>query len=383
MSLTKYILKKYFENPHSKEIQSLFVSWLKRKKNNPEIDEALKEMWNEIDIPADNLTHGDLSAIKQRLKMPQPDKHRYKLSRIAIYASASCIILFVISMFTIFKPDKANIERENIFAQLNATQIDSIGEITVIAGNVITIKENDNSIKQTKDGGIIINEKKEVDVNDINTEMIQVIVPKGRRSQVRFNDGTVAWVNSGSKLIYPKKFDDKKRDIYIDGELYLEVAQEAQRPFIVNTQTMNIKVLGTEFNIRSYAEESEKSVVLVEGKVEVESSDKKSKDVLLPNQGIFFKDNLIEKKQVDVNSYICWKDGELRLDGESLRTIFDRLSKCYNINIAYSEKDKNKQYKGRLFLGDSIEEVLNTIAVKVEFTYKKENDTIYIYKKKS
>ncbi|MDR3059860.1 MAG: FecR family protein [Prevotella sp.] len=384
MSKTKSILKKYFENFYSEEVQLHFISWLKRKGDNPEIEETLEEIWNDINVPANNLTHNELNALKEKLGILQSTKklnYRYKLNRIAVYISAACIVLAVL-IFSISRLETTSINRKNIFAQLNATNIDSIKATTIVAGNVVAITEDNDSIKQTKEGGIIINEKEEAGFNNINSELVQVVVPKGKRSQVRFSDGTIAWLNSGTKLIYPKKFDDKRREIYIDGELYLEVAKDAERSFIVNTQNMSVKVLGTRFNIRSYVEESEQSVVLVEGTVEVESANKKSKEMLSPNQAIFYRGKTIEKKEVDVNNYICWKDGELRLHGESLRTIFDRLSKHYNVKIVYTEKDENRRYKGKLFLDSSIEDVLNVIAIKAEFTFifSKESNTIYVNK---
>lgn len=385
MSDTKKILKKYFGSFYSKEVQSHFISWLKRKKNDPEVEETLEEMWNDINIVANSSTQNELNTIKERLGILPSGKlksGKYKLGKAVIYISAACItILITVSIFQLLKPETVHNDRENIFAQLNETNIDSVKTTTIMAGNITTIVEDNDSIQQTKEGGIIINEAEEVSFNNIDSKLIKIVVPKGKRSQVRFNDGTVAWLNSGTKLLYPKKFSDTRREIYIDGELYLEVAKEMERPFIVNTQSMNVKVLGTRFNIRSYAEELEQSVVLVDGKVEVESAGKESKEILKPNQAIFYKGKIIEKREVDINSYICWMNGELRLDGESLKTIFDRLSNHYNIKIVYHGKDQNRQYKGKLFLSSSIEDVLNAIAIKVEFTYNRKNDTIYIMSK--
>jgi len=387
MSKVKRILKIYFENLYPKDVQALFISWMKRREPDPEIEETLKEIWDNIDISANSQTFDELNVSKEKLGISQTIiKHdrRYKLKRISIYVSAACISILIISasIFLFSKPETTHINKENIFAQLNATNIDSIKSTTIVAGDIVTITENNDSITQTKEGGIAVNEKEEVNFNDISSNLVKVVVPKGKRSQVRFNDGTIAWLNSGTKLVYPKNFNDKKREIYIDGELYLEVTKDTKRPFIVNTQNMNVTVLGTQFNIRSYVEESEQSVVLVEGEVEVESANKKSRETLKPNQAIFYRGKTIEKKDVDVNSYICWKDGELRLDGESLQIIFERLSKHYNINIVYTGKVESKQYKGKLLLGNSIEEVLNAIALKVKFTYTKYDDNIYIYKVK-
>lgn len=378
MSKTKIILRKYFENSYSKEIQSQFASWL-NSKNETDLDEGLNEIWNNINITASDSTHEDLRQLKERVGLIRPNVSKFRIKpqliKIAAYISAACIIA-IVSILLISKFNNSNIDRDSIFSQLNSLNVDSVQATAIVVDNVITYTDDD-LIEQTIEGNIVINKEK-ISTNKVLSDMVQVFVPKGKRTQVHFNDGTKAWLNSGSKLIYPKKFEDKKRELFINGEIYLDVAKDSERPFIVNTSNMNIKVLGTEFNIRSYSEEYENSVVLVKGKVEIESTDKKQRETLTPNQAIFYKDKKIEKKEVDVNSYICWRDGELRLDGESLNTIFDRLTKNYNINIVYKGKETTTQYKGKLFLGNSIEEVLDAIALKVKFSYIVEKDTIYI-----
>ena len=82
------------------------------------------------------------------------------------------------------------------------------------------------------------------------------IVPVGRRSSITFADGTRLWVNSGSKVVYPVKFAKEKREIFVEGEIYLHVSRDEQKPFIVKTHQMDIKVLGTQFNVTAYENEA-------------------------------------------------------------------------------------------------------------------------------
>ena len=92
------------------------------------------------------------------------------------------------------------------------------------------------------------------------------------RSSLTFSDGTKIWVNSGSKVIYPVSFEKKKREIYVEGEVYLDVTHDTSWPFVVRTQQVDVKVLGTSFNVSAYKDDSNMQVTLVEGKVEVNTN---------------------------------------------------------------------------------------------------------------
>ena len=115
----------------------------------------------------------------------------------------------------------------------------------------------------------------------------QIIVPPGKRTNVVFADGTKICVNAGTRVVYPEVFLDDSREIYVEGEIYLEVFRDESRPFIVRTEKMNVRVLGTTFNISAYKNQTESSVVLVEGKVEVELINKQ-KIKVSPNEMVLF-----------------------------------------------------------------------------------------------
>lgn len=116
-----------------------------------------------------------------------------------------------------------------------------------------------------------------------------VEVPKGQRASLMLSDGTKVWLNSQSKLIYPTQFSDRERNVRLEGEAFFDVAHKEHLPFVVHSPLLAIKVLGTKFNVKAYFDE--KSVVtLAEGKVEVETNDRKNKLTLKPNEQVSYSD---------------------------------------------------------------------------------------------
>ena len=103
-------------------------------------------------------------------------------------------------------------------------------------------------------------------------ELNKLVVSYGKRARITLCDGTKIWANAGTVLLYPTYFEDKKREIYVDGEIYIDVTPNPEKPFIIKTSDMGIKVLGTSFNVSAYRDDAEKSIVLVTGKVEVAAS---------------------------------------------------------------------------------------------------------------
>jgi ferric-dicitrate binding protein FerR (iron transport regulator) len=265
---------------------------------------------------------------------------------------------------------------EHMLSLLDSISL-NVDEIQVVSGSIQTQVCNNETIKQTKSGDVFVGEKEKIKSTDIETKFLQLVVPRGRRTSIKFSDGTVAWVNSGSKLVYPKSFTGKKREIFIEGEIYLEVTKDASKPFCVHSKKFDVVVLGTKFNINAYKEDTENSVVLVDGSVEVTTkSDFKQK--LRPNQGLFFVNESVKMEDVDASSYISWKDGILKVNGESLGSIFNKLSRFYNVTINYDQSLALEKYRGKLELNDSIEFVLDNLSFTSQFNYVKDENGIQI-----
>ncbi len=184
-------------------------------------------------------------------------------------------------------------------------------------------------------------------------------VPAGSNADFRLPDGTVIKMNSATTVKYPEKFSGPERRIYIDGEAYLDVAHNPERPFVVETDHFEVKVHGTEFNVNTYGTESDPFVVLAKGSVEV--SDGNASCFIEPGMMALYSQKGIAVKNVNVEEYICWKDRYIILNGMDIRTISTRLALYYGIEVSFEGLDK--QLYGKLDLTDDIMKVFENISM--------------------
>ena len=163
--------------------------------------------------------------------------------------------------------------------------------------------------------------------------------PRGRRTVQTLSDGTVVHLNAASRIKYAKSFEGDTREVFLDGEAYFEVAKNPEKPFLVHTQQISTKVLGTSFNIRAFQHESDIEVSLLEGKVEVTGPGQSSMapgHFLSPaEQYIFHKHNSTFNihHDVDLTTVIAWKENRLIIDDESLEQVASKLETWFGVTI--------------------------------------------------
>jgi len=230
----------------------------------------------------------------------------------------------------------------------------------------IAIEGKEAQVDYSKKDSVDINKKEEVDKDkeSVNEKIVfnQLVVPAGKRSMLTLNDGTKVWINSGSKLVFPVNFEKNKREIFAEGEIYLDVTHDAERPFIVHTKSIDLKVLGTQFNVSAYTDEPNTQVVLVSGKVEIRQNGD-SKGILQPNQMFSYNEENhdFSTSAVNVTDYIAWKDGYYIFNSKNLGTVFTRLSKYYNVRFNCDDKIKELICSGKLDFKDNLQEVLSSL----------------------
>lgn len=206
----------------------------------------------------------------------------------------------------------------------------------------------------------------------------QLIVPKGRRSQLLLSDGTKVWVNAGTKVVYPRVFGEKKREIYVDGEVYLEVTHDEKRPFYVNTEGFEVKVLGTSFDVFAYKQLATSRVVLVNGSVEIKDQQNKQMK-MVPNELVSLEKNSItDKRTVNAGDYKAWIDGVMILNGDYLKLLAERLSLLYGTKIVCDSSLDNEQIYGKLDLRDDLDEIIDYIKSMIPLSAREENGVIYL-----
>lgn len=206
-------------------------------------------------------------------------------------------------------------------------------------------------------------------------------VPYGKTFGLTLSDGSKITLNAGSELKYPVQFiaNEKNRTVYLNGEAYFEVTKNQEHPFIVNTQDMDVKVLGTQFNVTSYTADDKTYTVLVEGKVA--AYNKLSRDdskILDPNQRVFFEGHQLALETVNVEKYVAWVRGQLIFVDDPYIVIKNKLERKYNITINNSYAALREVSVTATFTNETIDEVLKTFQAYQPFDYTIKNGVVTI-----
>ena len=231
-------------------------------------------------------------------------------------------------------------------------------------------------------------------------------IPDGQRSDLVLPDGTKIMVNAGSKLSFSKEFDQDKREIWLEGEAFFEVAKNTKTPFFVHTSGISIKVLGTTFNVRAYADEKLIETTLVEGQVMLnkmtESGKPDRREVALePNHMAVFLSGgdarissshrrafaqpfkikeIMISKPINPETITSWTKGKLIFENESFDVIVSRLEKYYGVQILIEDETlKGIKYTGTL-KKISIDQALKALQLTTSFNCKMNESTIILTK---
>ncbi|RHR34450.1 DUF4974 domain-containing protein [Parabacteroides sp. AF18-52] len=313
--------------------------------------------------------------IKDSNKILQMQRNRRFRSFIWMVA-ASVTVLIIFSISYIYTNVNKTPDVEAIAREMAVTpEADDIQ--LVLPDKQIPISGQESQIEYDAKGTVVVNSEKIADAfqssansSKRSLEFNQLIVPNGKRSTLILEDGTKVWVNAGSRIVYPVAFADKKREIYVNGEVFLEVAPDKNRPFVVKTKEMDVQVLGTSFNVMAYETDESASVVLVTGSVQVDTRD--DEDFRLePNRMFSYHKGECDIKDVNVNDYILWKDGLYTYRSEHLSVILDRLSRYYGKKISYKSDVADLRCSGKLDMQEDLEVVLDGLSQTAPILYKK------------
>jgi len=171
-------------------------------------------------------------------------------------------------------------------------------------------------------------------------------------------DNSKVWLNAASSLKYPSNFAAlKERKVELTGEAYFEIAKDKVHPFIVQSGTQAVKVLGTHFNINSYADEPAIRTTLVEGSVSIND-----KTILKPDQQAIASSDGVKVISVNASVYINWKDGIFIFKNENLKSVMRKIARWYDVQVEYrGVEDKSKTYSGSVSKYTDISNVLKVL----------------------
>lgn len=236
----------------------------------------------------------------------------------------------------------------------------------VLSGNRTVSLEGQEAEILYNERGIEIN-KEETELGNVQSGpgkpviYNQLIVPLGKRSMLTLTDGSRLWINSGTRLVFPVFFEKDKREIYVDGEVFVDVFPMKNKPFIVNTKTHSIEVLGTSFNLTAYEKDTVQNIVLVSGTIKIRTDNEKE-TILSPNEMYTYANGQREVKTVNVEEYISWRNGIYQYQSEELGVILTRLARYYGEEIIYTDDISHLKCSGKLDLKDDLHYVLKGIA---------------------
>lgn len=217
-----------------------------------------------------------------------------------------------------------------------------------------------------------------------NNQMNTLYVPAGQRAQLTLQDGTSVWLNAQSTLTYPARFSGKNRRVTVLGEAYFDVAKNPKKPFIVSTQNIEMKVLGTQFNVYSYPEAGYIKTDLVEGSLKVyEKQLEENAITLKPDEQIIIERGEMAVSHIPNADYFLWKNGIYTFDNERLLDIIKKLQLYYDVKIIIEDPEIfNVPYTGKFRQRDGIDEILRIIQKIRKFSIDKNVDTNTITLKK-
>ncbi len=237
----------------------------------------------------------------------------------------------------------------------------------------------------------------------------EIEVPYGGRSSLILPDGSKIWLNAGSKLKYNRTFDIREREVFLDGEAYFDI-EKSKHPFVVHTSHLDILVLGTTFNVKSYSEDDNIETTLVEGNIRIEQKESNQPLFLKPKQKLTYnkksnqyqanltpavkrdqekdnENNEIQKlasmpiaieANVNIEEATSWKDGKMIINNEPLEELIIKLERKYDIVFQFSSEElKNYSYSGTL-RDFPLEQVLKALELTSPIKYSIKGKTVIL-----
>lgn len=358
--------------------------WDNFRRDNPDLsddlDNAILE-FKSVSIELNNLESTEKQEILNNIFSKIKKKNHVKTFIQAISSIAAIAIIGVFITYTLntFNNESAYVE-ETIIGQTMPEE-----DVYIISGENKTKLANNSNLELTKDKKAVVvdstEETQEVDLAKAANN--RLVVPYGKRSNITLADGSKIWLNSGTQLDFPSEFSDKSREIYVNGEAYIEVNKD-NRPFIVNTSKMAVQVYGTSFNVSAYEEDNTNSVVLVEGKVGVKPAGASKESFISPNEKLDLSPNgEISTEIVNISEYISWTKDVLEFDETPVSEILRKIGRYYNVQFDNSpDIALNEQTcSGKLFLSNNLDSVMTSISILSSTKYERNDNLIHIQKK--
>ncbi|HAH73921.1 FecR family protein [Butyricimonas virosa] len=377
------LIVKYLQGCISPEEKVMLDKWLEESSENREIYHRVQGRVNREE------RQRIIRKLNKRAAWERVDRNTKKyrhpiLRRCMKYAATIVLPLFMVGVGFYLIRDKEEIHpvAEMVKISPGVTKAELVladGHKVVLGTETIDSLVSEEGVNIVKDGNGVsyLGNKEE---GDLAYNIMRV--PRGGEFKVRLQDGTLVYMNSETELKYPVRFVGKERRVYLSGEAYFEVQRDTTKPFIVVMNGNEVRVLGTEFNVRSYEDEKCQFTTLVAGKVLLTTHDHRCIELLPNEQGIVDPQGDIRKEQVDVALYTAWKDGNFVFRKQSLEHIMEIVERWYDLKVTFEDEwCKQVSFSGNVERYDDFSKLAEMLEATGSVKFRIKNNEIYVTKR--
>jgi ferric-dicitrate binding protein FerR (iron transport regulator) len=391
---------KFIENPRflewvfrfNQEVESYWEQYLLENPQEAEPLLELKERLTELRFTNDKLRFSEKEELENRIirrlkRDLKEKKRRLMVNSLMKYAAVALIFAAIGGLVVYLNMGKKSVYDEFARQTIQAPSAAQGPLLITSNGENVNLKRSNSTVDYSRRGAVVLNNDSVLQIREeVANVMNQLVIPYGNQSRIVLSDNTIVWLNAGSRLVYPTLFKGKIREVLLFGEAYFEVAKNPDQPFIVKTSNLDIRVLGTKFNISTYAEDNVIQTVLKEGSVAVRriGAGFFEKDiVLVPNQMALFDKTTGDTRiqEVDPNYYTLWTKGLISFDEIDLVRVIKKLERFYNISVKFSDPQKEMiRISGKLDLKRSRKEVMEYLEKVSSSRFDQVNENQYTIK---
>ncbi|MGO4294532.1 FecR family protein [Chitinophaga sp. RAB17] len=366
VSRFRYLFSRYYSGQSTPEEQQEFMLLVEKTEH----DEELKQLLDELLLDADDVgAMPDDTAANMLQQIMQTTSGGVAPAPIRVVplwkrAAIAACILAAISVTGYKLYQKSSPVNMPVASSHPAQPKNEKARLVLGDNSVIDLEQTDTTTVAVQ-SGVSVNQQGNLLSYNSNSAIITptvntIYTNKGGTYQVVLPDGTKVWLNAASSIRFPTAFTDSTREVAIQGEVYFEIAPQANQPFIVKTNTTKIAVLGTHFNVMAYEEEKDICTSLLEGGVNIINGTSVRR--LLPGQQALVnrEHNGISISNADVNAAIAWKEGRFEFNG-NIKTIMRELARWYDLQVIYEGEVTNKSFAATFSRQDSLNDILEQL----------------------
>ncbi|NHA03542.1 FecR family protein [Mucilaginibacter sp. HC2] len=379
------LIAKYLRNELTEQEKDELEQWLQADEHNPELFKKLTDQ-TIIDSELETFEANDKDkAWKNIVKKTGFKKTNRTKATLKLWPSyAAAVILLIALGVTLTRYRHTSGEQKiAIKSQKDLLPGSNKAILTLADGSKIVLDDtkrgkiaSQQNIVITKDeSGELVYQVAEATQHEDQPLFEKVVMnmlatPRGGQYEIVLPDGTKVWLNSASSLKYPTAFAGNERRVELTGEAYFEVSKDPNKPFYVKTTTQTVTVLGTHFNINSYADEATTKTTLLEGSVKVISNTSGASVKLKPGEQAVNTINTIDvKENADIDEAVAWKNGKFLFRNTDLHTIMRQLSRWYDVDVEYQGNVVQKHYRGRISRNVPVSEIFQILKTSgINFT---------------